>query len=281
MEALNFYLTNYLPRRAVTRWVAAISRSTNPLIKTVSIWLWQKFADDLRLDEAKQTDFASLHECFIRQLKPGARTINQDASVVVSPCDAIVGAFGQVESGSVLQVKGSPYHLQDLLLDDNLTSYYEGGTYLTLRLKSSMYHRFHAPARCQLNNLRFVPGDTYNVNPETLARLDNVFCRNERAVLPLEVEPGVTITLVPVAAILVASLRLHGLDDALHQGYSGPLSIALKQNYERGQEMGYFEHGSTIILFAPPGSQVDNIAVGQRVNMGQRLISLPAASGVL
>lgn len=272
MEALNFYLTNYLPRRTVTRLVARLSRSQNPLVKTALMWLWQQFADDLRLDEAEAENFKSLHDCFIRRLKPGARPISRDEDTMVSPCDAIVGAFGEVKQGAVLQVKGSPYQLCDLLLDKELTTYYEGGVYVTLRLKSSMYHRFHAPADGKIDRFRFVPGDTYNVNPETLNRLANVFCRNERAVMSLQLADGALLTLVPVAAILVASLKLHGLEPALNGDYPGPTQLDLNRNYQRGEEMGYFEHGSTIILFAPKGIKPHNLAEGQRVNMGEVIL---------
>ena len=261
-----------MPRKLATRIVAWLSRVEFPPVKNLLIWLWQCFADDLALDEAREQNFPSLHACFIRQLKPGARPIDSNPEILVSPCDAIVGAMGQVQQQKLFQVKGSEYGLLDLTLNETLASYYENGRFVTLRLKSSMYHRFHAPDAVSLDTLRFVPGDTYNVNPQTLKRLDNVFCRNERAVLPLRLDSGAIVTLVPVAAILVASLKLHGFDTPLDSRYQGPLDIHLNRTFTRGEEMGYFQHGSTIVMFVPETYDFSaEVQTERKILMGQSL----------
>src|SRR5262245_35353011 len=96
-EDINFVLTNKIPRRALTRFVGWFSRIEQPLVRDLSIAIWRLFADDLRLGEARKPSFTSLHDCFVRELKPGARTIDLDPRVIVSPCDAIVGACGTIE----------------------------------------------------------------------------------------------------------------------------------------------------------------------------------------
>ena len=101
-ETLNFLLTNYLPRRLATQFIGWFSRIENPIIKKSSIFLWKCFADDLKLHEAKKKDFNSLHDCFIRELKKDARTIDPDPKNIISPCDAILGAHGKVEEKHAL-----------------------------------------------------------------------------------------------------------------------------------------------------------------------------------
>ena len=143
-EDINFLLTNRLPRRLATRLVGWFSRIEQPLVRDISLRLWSFFAD-LDLSEARETRFRSMHDCFTRALKDGARPIDTDPSILVSPCDGIVGACGAVEDGQVLQVKGLSYAVDDLLADSADAARYRDGCYVTLRLTSSMYHRFHAP----------------------------------------------------------------------------------------------------------------------------------------
>ena len=102
---------------------------------------------------------------------------------MVSPCDAIVGACGAIAGRELYQAKGFPYTLQDLLCDPALVEAHRNGRYVTLRLTSSMYHRFHAPHDGRLERVIYVSGDTWNVNPIALKRIERLFCKNERAVL--------------------------------------------------------------------------------------------------
>ena len=90
---------------------------------------------------------------------------------------------GRSQNGTVLQAKGFPYTLVDLLGDQELADYFRGGTYVTLRLASSMYHRFHSPYECRVTQVNYVSGDTWNVNPIALKRIERLFCKNERAVI--------------------------------------------------------------------------------------------------
>ena len=143
-EDLNFLLTNRIPRAALTRFMGWFSKIENPLVRDLSIACWRLFSD-LDLSEAKKTEFKSLHDCFTRELRPGLRPADPDPSVVVSPSDGIVGAFGKIADTELFQIKGAPYSLLDLLGDPGLVERHRNGRFLTLRLTSSMYHRFHAP----------------------------------------------------------------------------------------------------------------------------------------
>ncbi len=272
-EDLNFLLTNRVPRMLLTRAMGWFSQIRHPWVASASIAVWRLFTD-LDLSDARQQRFASLHDCFTRELKDGARTIDARTDILSSPCDAIVGACGSVEDGQVFQAKGFPYAIKDLFGPTQDTSAFRNGTYVTLRLTSAMYHRFHAPQDCDVEHLSYLSGDTWNVNPIALARVEQLFCKNERAVLRLRLQHGgQPIALVPVAAILVASIRLHFLDVLLHLRYRGANEIACQARFAKGQEMGWFQHGSTILVFAPPGfSLCEGITTGQRIRMGQALM---------
>jgi phosphatidylserine decarboxylase len=189
---------------------------------------------------------------------------------LVSPCDGIVGACGTIERGTVLQAKGFPYTLTELLTDPALAQVYEGGQYVTLRITPTMYHRFHAPHHLEVDHVTYVTGDTWNVYPIALRKVQRLFCRNERAILRCRLASGTPIVLVPVAAILVASIRLHCANVLLHLKYQGPNEIPCKARYAKGQEMGWFQHGSTIIALVPKGVSlcVDD---AQRIRMGEPL----------
>ena len=274
-EQLNFLLTNRIPRRYLTLFMGWFSQLQSPWLTKLSIGLWQLFADDLRLQDAKKQHFNSLGECFTRQLKDGLRPIDSRDEIVCSPCDAIVGACGRVDGSQVYQAKGFPYQLSELIPDVRLARKYRDGVFVTLRLKSSMYHRFHAPLDCQIKQVNYISGDTWNVNPVALKRVEKLFCKNERAVLELHLaDPQQSITLVPVAAILVASMKFHFLPQALDLRYKGANLIPCHGQFTKGQELGYFQHGSTIIVFANQHFQLcPGITEGTAIKMGQALLS--------
>ena len=276
-EDLNFLLTNRIPRLALTRFMGWFSQRTNPWVRDLSIGAWKLFAD-LDLSEAKKQRFDSMHDCFIRELKPGARTVDADPRTMVSPCDGIVGAMGRVEGDRVYQAKGFPYTLTDLLGPLGANSPWQDGVFVTIRITSSMYHRFHAPYNLRMHDVDYFAGDTWNVNPVALKRVEKLFCKNERALLQVEVgAEHYPVALVPVAAVLVASIRLHALKDLLDSRYEGPGHIDCNASYRKGEEMGWFQHGSTILVFAPKGFDfAPGIAEGTPLRMGQALLKLPA-----
>ena len=275
-EDLNFLLTNRLPRQAATRFVGWFSKIEQPLVRSASIGIW-KFFSDLDLSEAKKQQFKSMHDCFTRELKEGARRIDQNPEIMSSPVDAIVGASGPIEGTRVFQAKGFPYTLEDLIGPDEDVEPWRDGTFVTLRLTSSMYHRFHAPYACTVDKVRYFSGDTWNVNPIALKRVEKLFCKNERAFISTRLTAGPCagqrVALVPVAAILVASIRLHFLDVLFHLKYNGPKAVACDATFGKGQEMGWFQHGSTVIILAAKGFTLcDGLQQGSGVRMGQALL---------
>jgi phosphatidylserine decarboxylase len=275
-EDLNFLLTNRIPRRLLTQFMGWFSQIEQPLVRDISIGLW-RFFSNLDLRDARNTQFRSMHDCFTRQLKDGARPVDRNADILVSPCDAIVGATGTIAGTDLYQVKGFPYTLEELLCDPNLVEAHRDGRYVTLRLTSSMYHRFHAPHDCRVDQVTYISGDTWNVNPIALRRVEKLFCKNERALLRTKLTAtGDSVTLVLVAAVLVASIRLHFLDVLLSLKHRGPNLIGCNAPFRKGEEMGWFQHGSTVIVLAPGQfSLCDNVREGAIIRVGQPLMQLP------
>jgi phosphatidylserine decarboxylase len=275
-DDLNFLLTNRIPRQLATRFMGWFSKIESPTLARLSIATWRLFAD-LDLDEAQTQRFNSLHACFTRQLRTGARPIDADKEVLTSPCDAIIGASGQIHEGELIQAKGFTYSLQDLLPDPELVERYSDGQYVTLRLTACMYHRFHAPYDCMVRKVTYVSGDTWNVNPVALKRVAKLFCKNERAVISMVLTSGHVVTLVPIAAILVASIRLRFLDVLLSMDYHGTTNIPCDATFSKGEEMGWFEHGSTIIVLAPRDFVLcDEVQAGSSTRVGRPLMRLPS-----
>lgn len=274
-ERVNYVLTNHIPRRTLTRFVGWLAKVEQPLVRDASIGLWRKFSD-LDLSDARKSEFKSLHDVFVRELKDGARPVDQRRDIMASPCDAIVGAMGRIADGTLLQVKGSSYPLDELLRDPALVERYSNAAYITLRLTASMYHRFHAPHDGRVTRLSHIAGDAWNVNPPTLARVPRVFCRNERAVIEMTLAEGShEIALVPVAAILVAGIKLNFAELPADRRHAGPWSRPCDATFAKGQEMGWFEHGSTIIVLAPASlTPAPGIETGRTIRMGEPLMRL-------
>ena len=275
-EDLNFLLTNRIPRAALTRFMGWFSKIENPLVRDASIACWRLFSD-LDLSEAKKTEFKSLHDCFTRELRPGLRPADPDPSVVASPSDGIIGAFGKIADTELFQIKGAPYSLLDLLGDPALVEQHRNGRFLTLRLTSSMYHRFHAPYDARIERVTFIHGDVWNVNPIALKRVERLFCKNERAVLQ-------TRLVVRRGADAGAGRRHSGRQHPAafprchaQRAEQGTDGVRLRcAGCSKGDELGWFEHGSTIIVLAPENFEfADNVAEGARIRAGEPLLRKP------
>jgi phosphatidylserine decarboxylase len=271
-EDLNFLLTNRIPRAALTRFMGWFAKVKQPFIRDLSIGCMSLFTE-LDLREARKDKFESLHDCFTRELKPGSRPFDPDPDVVASPSDGIIGACGAIAGTELFQIKGAPYSLTDLLGDAATVDAHRNGRFVTLRLTAGMYHRFHAPHDCRIDQVTSIFGDCWNVNPIALKRVERLFCKNERAVIRIRLQSGEQLTLVAVAAVLVASVRLHVLDIVLKARKPGSVVFPCDASVRKGDELGWFEHGSTIIVLAPDGfTFCDNVQEGRRIRAGESLM---------
>lgn len=273
-EPLNFVLTNRVPRRWLTRLVGRLSKCEQPWVARLSIGLWRAFTD-IDLSDSATQDFRSMHDLFTRRLRAGARPIATEHDGLTSPCDGIVGACGKIEELMLLQAKQHRYTVAELVGDTPLARSFADGCYVTLRLTSDMYHRFHAPHDGRIEHITYFSGDAWNVNPPALARVPKLFCQNERAVLKMRLANSETcIAIVPVAAILVAGIRVNFLDLVPHlERRGGTHQFDCDAKLARGDEIGWFEHGSTIIVLAPEGFRLaDGIRTGETLRMGTPLM---------
>lgn len=247
-----------------------VSKIKHPWFAQPALWLWRQFAD-LSLHEAQKQHFNSIHDCFTRALKPGMRPLAETA-LGTSPCDGILGAHGLIEDGSLLQVKGFPYAIEELLVDPVLAMKFHGHRYVTIRITASMYHRMHSPLDGVVEQVDYIHGDTWNVNPVALKRVEKLFCKNERAVLSGKTEQGEPFAIIPVAAILVAGIRLHCTGRVFNQNDRGPQRVRTHTPVHKGEELGWFEHGSTIVLLVPSHWKLaKGLDEGSRLFMGQAL----------
>jgi phosphatidylserine decarboxylase len=277
LEWLNYAATNWLPRRTLTRAMGRFSKIEQPWIAKASIAVWRTFSD-VDLSDAAETRWPSMHACFIRRLRPGARPFAATADQLASPSDGIIVASGRIESDSIVQAKGRRYSIGELTGGEG--DAYIGGSFVTLRLTAGMYHRFHCPQDGTVDRVRYFPGDCWNVNPPALKRVDRLYCRNERATVRLRLADGTPVLLVPVAAILVAAIRLTFLDTVQLLRDRGEPVAACDARLGQGEEMGWFEHGSTIVMLAPaPFRLGDGVMTGDGVRAGmvlfERGVSLP------
>lgn len=276
IQSVNFWLTNRIPRVLLTRFMGWYSVRESVHLTRFSIAVWRLFSD-LDLSESPAVKYRTLREVFTRSLLPGRRPIDTETHSWCSPSDAIVGAHGTVHSGIVFQAKGAPYALSELLGENCREHDLDGWRYLTLRLTSAMYHRFHAPVDCRVHRVDYISGDVFNVNPPALQRIPSLFCRNERAVIHCTSATGQPFMIVAVAAILVASIQLHCIPERLSLALPGNCSFNCDHAVVKGEELGWFEQGSTLIMLYPSALQLHaDIESNTRIQMGQRLLNTAA-----
>lgn len=222
--------------------------------------------------------FDSLQAFFTRRLRAGARTIDAVPQALVSPCDGAWGTAGRVERGMLLQVKGRPYSLAQLLGDEAAARRFEGGAFATLYLAPRDYHRFHMPCAGRVRRLAYLPGALWPVNAIGVGGIDGLFAVNERLCAFVAVQGAeVDLCLVAVGATMVGKVRV--TFDELTTNRRGahaetrtyPDGIA----FAKGDEWGRFEFGSTIVLVAAPGlATLDVPPPLTPVKLGQRIGTL-------
>jgi len=222
---------------------------------------------------APLASFPSLGAFFVRHLKPEARPIESDPSMLPSPADSMLQDLSCIAKDTILQAKGMDYGVRELLAGVGAELDLEGGFAWTLYLSPRDYHRVHAPETCRLTEVRWIPGCFYSVRPSILAKKPRVFARNERAVMRLETEHG-PLLMVMVGALNVARIRILGVEPGEDLAFD-PDS---QRQFERGAELARFEMGSTVILVAPAGGLQPNATLGQgdAIKLGQPIADWPS-----
>ena len=275
-EDLNFLLTNRIPRAAVTRFIGWFSKIEQPLVRDFSIACWRMFSD-LDLSEARKTSFKSLHDCFTRELRPGLRPYDPDPSIVASPCDAIVGAFGAIADTELFQIKGAPYSLLDLLGDPALVD---------SAPQRALHHAAadleHVPS---FPCARGLPDRAGYVHPRRhLERQSDRAQTGRAAVLQERTRGAANPALKRRGADAGAggrhSCRQHPAAFSrphAQRAEQGAGAVSLRRpRVAKGDELGWFEHGSTIIVLTPDHFEFcEGISEGTRIRAGQALLRKP------
>lgn len=239
-----------------------ISRTTGSFAKSRwsrSLIPWFAKTYGIRLEDAEKlhSDYSSLNEFFTRRLKPGLRPIDQTEDGLVSPVDALITGMGKIESGTLLNVKGQDYTVEELLNRSPRMVNYRNGFYFVLYLSPTDYHRIHSPVSGKILEKEHLPGKVYPVNDFGLRHMPRVLSRNERLVTYIA-HPAGELAVIKVGALNVSSIQyVEDLEDQLHSG----------------DELAYFEFGSTIVLLTENGSfqPLNNLQLNHKVKMGQLL----------
>jgi len=266
-----------LPQHFLSRIVYALMRCEitwlkNLLIKVISRIAGINYTEALSPEPA---DYVSFNAWFTRELKPGARTFDPDPQAFLSPCDGKISETGKLDENRILQAKGKHYTVQDLLAGDPVCSQLTDGYFSTIYLSPKDYHRIHMPMSGHLQRMIHVPGRLFSVAPYTARQVPRLFARNERVICVFETEAG-PLVMVLVGAMLVSStatvwageITPNKNKDVTIKDYTAE-NIRL----QKGDEMGRFNMGSTVILLMPSGALKDFVGfrAGDSIEVGQSL----------
>ena len=282
LQAVVFVVLQYLlPRHGLTRLIHAMARIRSTRVKnfliTRFVRLYNVETDEIKLDIPD--DFATFNDFFIRELKVAARPIDAAQHSIVSPVDGTVSVAGSLRGDSILQAKGLDYSVQDLLATDvEEAAAYENGRFATIYLAPYNYHRIHAPLAGKLVAARYVPGDLFSVNGATVARVNGLFRRNERLVMHFKTAHG------PAVVILVGALNVGSISTPwsgeIRPRKAGVVHVVNLSthptNVAKGDLLGWFNMGSTVILLLPGGvgRWHDNLEAGNTLRMGEAIGAL-------
>jgi len=274
-----FIIFQYLiPQHLLSRLVGWLAATKVNWLKT---FLIQQFADQYSVNMAEAEkedlgDYACFNDFFCRALKPEARPITDNADTLICPADGVISQAGDIKGNTIFQAKGKFFSTSALLGGDyKLAKQFDRGSFCTIYLSPKDYHRVHMPVSGSLRSMTYIPGKLFSVNPTTVDRVDNLFARNERVVSVFDTDFGPMVVIL-VGAMIVASI------ETVWSGEVAPIRKRISTyNYgqseqihlQRGEEMGRFKLGSTVILLLPENAAqwLDHISPEQAVCMGESL----------
>ena len=251
---MSLSLLNLLPQHALSKLFGKFASIQNKSFKN---WIIKKFIKhyQVNMDEAELTDvkaYPDFNHFFIRKLKPELRPIAEGLNEIASPVDGIISQFGLIRDGRLFQAKGSDYSLHELLgMNQQSTTAFEQGSYITLYLAPKDYHRVHMPYTATLQTMKYIPGKLFSVQEAVVKRVKGIFTRNERVITWFETAAG-PMAIILIGAIIVGSIqtRWHGVvnrgrDRVIQRwDYTNTAPTIL----EKGEELGHFKLGSTVIV---------------------------------
>ena len=270
-----YYFIWILPRNIFSRICGYFADIKIPgfLLKPIIIFFSRIYGIDLSESRKKVSEFKTFNEFFTRQLNYDARPVDNKDSSLISPVDGFVGEFGSIKNGNLIQAKGLEYRLSDLLQDKDRTLFYDGGEFVTIYLAPQNYHRIHSMVRGKVREFSYIPGDLWTVSKVGVFNVPRLFARNERLTTYIETEKG-ECAIVKVGATVVGRIRVNYHDQISNRVGETSKKIFLENPFllERGQEIGLFELGSTVIcLFPPKQIELYHLELGQKILFGQSI----------
>ena len=266
-------LQQLVPQQKLSKVAGRLAASRHPYVKRTFIRGFAK-AYNISLDEYERQSlnaYESFNDFFTRELKEDARTIDTTANGIVSPADGIISQLGQIKDHKMLQAKGRHYDVGQLLADSEDGRYFADGSFATIYLAPSNYHRVHMPFAGTLTKTRYVPGTLFSVNNTTAANVPDLFARNERLVCLFDTKYGKA-AVVMVGAMIVAGIetvatgKITRTDDIQEADHD--------MQFAAGDELGRFYLGSTAIVVLPKAAKADwqeTMKANSFVKMGQLL----------
>ncbi|TCP58942.1 phosphatidylserine decarboxylase [Tumebacillus sp. BK434] len=273
-DRLQLFLMNLLPKNTVSRLAGRFAGSSFSRL-FIPMYI-KKFQVNLQEAERAWEHYPSLVEFFIRRLKPEARPVDPAADSVVSPVDGKVAQLGRIEDGHLVQAKGVLFTAAELLGGDaERAKRYHGGTFLTVYLSPTDYHRIHMPLAGHVTASTYVPGTLFPVNPFGVRAVQGLFAKNERLITYFDTAAG-EVALVKVGATIVGSVKVE-YDEVSGTNIKGGRlehrDLPDGPSYGKGEEVARFEFGSTIILLFEPGrvELKEDLYPEARVRMGEKI----------
>lgn len=272
-----------LPQHMLSSWMHWFMQIRTPWVKNTQIKLLAKFYDidasEAGLEEV--TDYPTFNAFFTRSLKPGARPIDFSLDTLVSPADGVVSQSQHIHHNTLIQAKCHDYTLEALLGGDiEYAKQFYNGDSAVIYLSPKDYHRIHMPCEAKLLSMTYVPGDLFAVNPATVRNVEGLFARNERLVIRFEGEHG-PFCLIMVGAIFVGSMETvwQGKITPPYQPNIQHWVYDDQPTYQKGDEIGRFNMGSTVILVTPEHQipELGMIQNGTAVKMGEKIATFPTA----
>lgn len=283
-QRLKIALHCILPQILITRVAGWFAQREWGVVTHAVIRLFVKLyrVNLAEAEQEKASDYKSFNAFFIRRLKAEARPISESDATLCLPADGRISEAGAIVHGQLLQAKGHSFTLNALLANDTeLGNQFIDGSFVTTYLSPTDYHRVHMPCSGTLRKMIYVPGELFSVSPFLAEHIPNLFARNERVICVFDTVFGQLIQIL-VGATVTASIRTvwAGVVNAPREHSvhvweypsQGDAVVMLK----KGQEMGAFQLGSTVITLFPKNTLAiaSNVQVGASINMGQDLGTL-------
>ena len=278
-DNLKVYAQYFLPKHLLTIIVGFFADLKLGSLTTLAI---KQFARFYHINTAEMSgkieDFKTFNDFFSRPLKAGARPINSDDKSLVFPADGRISAFGNLKDNLQLQAKNHYFTIDALLASEQDSQTFKNGSYITVYLSPSDYHRVHIPFAGKLLKMTYVPGELFSVNPLYTKNIPELFSRNERVVCLFETEIG-KMAVILVGAAIVRSIAMNWCGIVAPQKSKIPVVIQYNNqniNFNKGDEIGKFMMGSTVIcLFEKDKIRFDTSLTEERhINMGSKMAEI-------